>query len=821
MAKKKKAQQSEETGGTNGTLPPPTQIPASPSIASSSTSKSSASKTQAPETPISSLVICRNKHWRYISSFHGPWLQLPPEVLESLAHSNYMSPRPHPIDPAVFYDLVKIRKAVDEATNLAVRATSGLTSAALSNSLNAGNGMMGGAAALGLGYGGGGGNMKLSKERKYRMRELATTKLSHAYHLDEIAASVATMQSASTLEDVAHLVLQRNSNDPEAKYVHFFHEKIPSRMMAQYTPLDPLNEIIAERPNDGSPYRTRALARIFKDDYLGAARDLTEGLAVARMLMAQHRAGKDQLVLASKAREEAERRYGHGNWKDEVKIPEEDQPNSLETQLLFHRAGVYFAIACQHVNAALDGLKEAEKAKRQANGASNGENGEAHEPPPLGAADREAHRKRLEARKTVKTMARRALRDYMGFLAHFDYAPGLPSQIAEEFIRRVADVATGPATSKAPHTRRMLESMNLTNDTSVANDTNANGHASDALVRYSNPKSTEQTSSTWPKFPPPEIYKVSDLFQPNPLPFLPPYPPVISPLPNSHAPPPQASIASALADSHEAITYHPLLTDALHSLLLCHSLLQTPPKELLRHAHNAARLARVCDGYPIFLAARSPARADWIEVLRRAGNWIGVLQSWEVLCRPAPLPGHGSPGSELAAKNGKAAANGNAPKPETEAQKRERQKHEAILEALADERVVDEESFQRAVRARERRNREDEELEARMAAHHPNGRGENGEQLPPQPKRWAQEDGKEYPITTERAEAIARWVREAPLSVEGARKGGRKKGRAGAGGKKARDGLGMDSPLAGSVGELSQLSLEDVGDERLEEEVDE
>ncbi|KAJ9644522.1 hypothetical protein H2199_003485 [Coniosporium tulheliwenetii] len=749
MAKKKKAQQSEETGGTNGTLPPPTQIPASPSIASSSTSKSSASKTQAPETPISSLVICRNKHWRYISSFHGPWLQLPPEVLESLAHSNYMSPRPHPIDPAVFYDLVKIRKAVDEATNLAQ----------LAQCRERDDGRRCG---LRLRLWWRRGNMKLSKERKYRMRELATTKLSHAYHLDEIAASVATMQSASTLEDVAHLVLQRNSNDPEAKYVHFFHEKIPSRMMAQYTPLDPLNEIIAERPNDGSPYRTRALARIFKDDYLGAARDLTEGLAVARMLMAQHRAGKDQLVLASKAREEAERRYGHGNWKDEVKIPEEDQPNSLETQLLFHRAGVYFAIACQHVNAALDGLKEAEKAKRQANGASNGENGEAHEPPPLGAADREAHRKRLEARKTVKTMARRALRDYMGFLAHFDYAPGLPSQIAEEFIRRVADVATGPATSKAPHTRRMLESMNLTNDTSVANDTNANGHASDALVRYSNPKSTEQTSSTWPKFPPPEIYKVSDLFQPNPLPFLPPYPPP--------RPSPQASIASALADSHEAITYHPLLTDALHSLLLCHSLLQTPPRN--SSATPTTPPASPASATVPHLPRRAePARADWIEVLRRAGNWIGVLQSWEVLCRPAPLPGHGSPGSELAAKNGKAAANGNAPKPETEAQKRERQKHEAILEALADERVVDEESFQRAVRARERRNREDEELEARMAAHHPNGRGENGEQLPPQPKRWAQEDGKEYPITTERAEAIARWVREAPLSVEGARKG--------------------------------------------------
>jgi hypothetical protein len=210
-------------------------------------------------------------------------LQLPPEVLESLAHTNYLSPRPHPIDPAVFYDLVKIRKAVDEATNLAVRATSGLTSAALSNSLNAGNGMLGSAAALGIGYGGGGGNAKLSRERKHRMRELATAKLSQAYHLDEIAASVATMQSASTLEDVAHLVLQRNATDLDAKYVHFFHEKIPSRMMAQCTPLDVLNHIIAERPNDGSPFRTRALTHIFKEDYVNSAKDLTEGLTLARI----------------------------------------------------------------------------------------------------------------------------------------------------------------------------------------------------------------------------------------------------------------------------------------------------------------------------------------------------------------------------------------------------------------------------------------------------------------------------------------------------------------------------------------------------------
>jgi len=105
------------------------------------------------------------------------------------------------------------------------------------------------AEVLGITHGrGGGGNAKLSSERKFRMREHATSKLSHAYRLDEIAASVATMQSASALEDVAKHVLQRNDQDPEAQYVHFFHEKIPSRAMAESTSLAPLTEIINACP---------------------------------------------------------------------------------------------------------------------------------------------------------------------------------------------------------------------------------------------------------------------------------------------------------------------------------------------------------------------------------------------------------------------------------------------------------------------------------------------------------------------------------------------------------------------------------------------
>lgn len=687
----------------------------------------------------------------------------------------------------MFFDLVKVRRLVEEATNLAVRAANGTTSSSLTNSLNAGNGLLGGggAAALGLGIGGGGPNAKLSRERKHRMRELATQKLSQAYHLDEIAASVATMQSASALEEVAKLVLQRSEADSDAKYVHFFHEKIPSRMLAQCTSLKALDEIIADRPTDSAPLRTRAVTRIFKDDYLGAARDLTEGLAIHRYMTAQHKAGRGQLELAN-ALGGAERRNGGGrDWRYEMKIEDEDRPSSLETQLLFHRAGVHLTIACQHVNAALEGLKP-----------SNGMNGATErqadgEKPALSTAEKEAHRRRLEARKIVKTYAKRALRDYVSFLSQFDYTPGLPAEVTEDFFRKVNAVANGHTKYRGPSQNRMLEMS--------GNSNLSNGHLSDALVPHKTSSSHQDGSNgfsngtTYPVLPAADVYQLSSLFSSTPPANLAPYPATSMELvarkdkwqPVTSKDPDAQLLANA--EQSEAITYHPLLTDALHSLLLCHALVQTSPKELLRHAHMVARLARLCDGYPIFLAARSPSRADWIEVIRRGNNWIGLQQSWETLCAPAPLPGH--PGSEK--------------KAETEEQARERRKQEAIMEALADERVHDEASFQAAVAARERRAEEQRREEL--------GQGGSG------PKRWAQEDGKEYPISTERAEAVARWVREAPLgSVDGAgktRRGGKK-----VKGEKAAD--GQSTGLEEGLDTMSVDGAEMAVGGRVEEEVD-
>ncbi|KAI0485112.1 hypothetical protein GGR56DRAFT_59063 [Xylariaceae sp. FL0804] len=669
-----------------------------------------------PTSPSSSLVICRNKHWRYISSFHGPWLQLPLDVLETLANANYHMPLPRPVDPAVFYDLVKIRQLVDGATDLAVRAANGVTSSALSNSLN------GGAAhhmqALGLGFGGGGG-AKLSPERRFRMREQATQKLSRAYHLDEIASSVATMQSTSTLENVAGLVLQRSPADPDANYVHFFHEKIPSRQLAECTDFRALDLIIGQRPSECEPLRTRAIVRMFKDDFEGAAQDLTAALSVLRLQPVRH--GK----LPAEENVQLERRA----WRrrDNPPLDECDQPSSTEVQLLFQRAGCYLTLACDHVELALvkspeprngashNGVKTT--GNSVANGNANGTDaGEASaQDPAQEPAAKALNKRQLESRKTVRLYAKRALRDYMEYLKHFQYSPNLSIEVSDDFSRQV---------NQATHRSKRYYGQ----------------HRS-----YSQDGSSPTGSAVGHK-----VYSLDRLFTATPPTDLPSYP--SSELTLATATSVDASIESAT----EAVTYHPLLTDALHSLLLCHTLIQTSSKELQRHAYMVARLARLADGYPVFQASRSPARADWIEVLRRAENWIELVSTWEALCAPAPLPLPPSANgvcATTASLNALAVTGATSPT-ETEEQRKERMRHQAIIEALEDERVNDEASFKAAILARQRRAEADHATSSSGSSPSPNAA----------PKRWAVDDGREYPILTERAEAVARWIREAPAA---------------------------------------------------------
>lgn len=563
--------------------------------------------------------------------------------------------------------------------------------------------------------------------------------------------------------------------------------------MEHCTPLDPLNEIIASLPIDeqAPPLRTRALVQIFKQQYEGAALDLTSAIRITDDLKRLHKPDQQQMELASRMREEQEAwGRGHKDWRSVPQLREEDQPKSIEMQLYFNRGGVYLTIACQSVHTALDGLEQYLDAQ---------ERGET-----LDAQAQAAHAARLEARKRVKTNAKRALKDYTQFLSNFDYTPGLPFEITNEIMRRVYDLANGNKTQTPLPKSRLVE---LDGDDEEVQDGGAptNGHAHSSVVKHQKPEPFSRGEDGWPRFPSPKIHPASALFAEKAPADLPPFPTTETTTAMLNN-----DVIHEAFGSREAVTYHPLLTDALHSLLLAHALLQTSPTELLRHAHNAARLARIADGYPIFQAARSPARADWIEVLRRANNWLGLSVPWQKLCAPAPLP-EAAGGWAKEGSSGALAKHNREKKEETPEQKRERIKQESIIDALSDDRVVDEDSFQRAVRARERRAMEDEQgisgpLKDKEAAgmlkepeqppskepsassptsknHQPSistsasGSGTStpttpaSDPAPPGAKRWAQdENGKEYPISTDRAEAIARWINEAPLSMLGAGK---------------------------------------------------
>ncbi|KAK3292127.1 uncharacterized protein B0H64DRAFT_328810 [Chaetomium fimeti] len=764
----------------------------------------------APQPPLSQqvLVICRNKHWRYISSFHGPWLQLPPEVLETIANVNYNAPRPRPIDPSVFFDLVKIRRLVDEATDLAVRAASGVATIGQRGPNHASHP----ASMLGFGFGHRPPpQTKLSPERKHRMREQATQKLMEAYRLDEIASSVATMQGASTLEEVASLVLQRNPQDSAAKYVHFFHEKIPSRQLVECTSLTPLDEIAAAKPSDPAPLRTRAMVRVFKGDDEGAVDDLTAALKLHRLHRPAHASPKP----ARGNQPLGGQPYGSPRRQEDIMLKGGEQPGSLELQLLFQRAGIHLAIACRHVGAALGG--DLTTADAHFPDSAQAEHAAEEPRPVLSPAGRAAQNGMEGARKLVRQNAKRALRDYTAYLSHFDYSPDLPIGLAEDFARRVNSAVNG---TRAPRSY-----------------SHPPGPRS--------PHAREGETVTAPH----RIYALSDLFTSSQPAGLPPYP--STEMVTATRGPPAAGFVQTTT---ETLTCHPLLTDALHALLLCHCLIQTSAKELLRHANMVARLARLADGYPVFQSSRCPARADWIEVLRAGGNWIQLAGSWEDLCAPTPLPlfqsaGNGStlvpvspsplqqalptPGSDsLGITHDSSARPGGTPE-----HGEDLASQHAAVDTFSDDAGSDEAALRLAIRARQLRAERDYRLDNAAAAldaqlvrselGNPTTAGADaaamdntsagvdtanptalppvfpvsgamsasGRRVAPSP---ASDDKDYHLLASERAGAIARWVTEAPApnTAAGVGEGSRKRRK-----KPAKKTNAMDGSGASAVGD--------------------
>lgn len=651
---------------------------------------------------------------------------MPTEILETIANVNYNTQRPRPIDPAILFDLLKIRKNVDDAADLAVRAASDTASPTLS-SVNGGMPGVSSMNAFGLGLTGHG--TKLSRERRFRMRELASQKLARAYRLDEIASSVATMQGASTLEDIGALVLQHSPEDPDAKYVHFFHQKIPSRQLAESTSLQPLEDIVSARPGQPEVLRTLATVRIFKGDLDGAAQDLADAMSLSRYRGESHRPSADALQKAQQAQ-------GGRRRLPDVILSEDDQPSGLDSQLLFQRGCVYLSMASQCVTKGIPDPATSSAAaddpeKRAGTGADH--DGPVDEEQDAGASP-EALKKQADSRRHVKSMAKRALRDLMAFLAQFEYTPDMPIKLNREFNERVFLASQGAR----------------------------------------NPRCSEAGAASEPH----TLYSLAELFSAVPPSNLPAYPS-------------QAIVkhdeTTRPATTCEWVTYHPLLTEALHSLLLCHCLAQTSAKELQRHAYMVARLVRLCEGYPVFQASRSPARTDWVEVLRRARNWLNLSSSWECLCFPAPLPvydphPHQASCAHNPARATAAAALINGSSVVSAQEKRKagpaepKSAENGQGKGTADQQVT----HQSTTLAKKK----DAPLNGKASA----GAGPSGTDYSPAPAPapssfesavwWASEDGRDYPIASDRSVCVAQWVLEAPLVTGIKRKKRAKRGTA-------------------------------------------
>ncbi|KAG1830899.1 hypothetical protein EV424DRAFT_247641 [Suillus variegatus] len=614
------------------------------------------------------LCISRNKHWKYISSYHGPWLQLPLELLESLlvlnldpatlsssetqlpalAYSSQTSlgniqsrptPRPRdrerilyslkdntppespsntlttlpmpyiptsqsvafplpapgkatppPIDPGVFRNVAAIRRLIDEASELSVRASSGLSAVAAGSIRTPINNSW--ATAQGLGFDGsnnigGGRNVAMSAMRIHRLRALAVQKLAAAYKADEIASSVMVMQGGSVFDDIAEKVLKYDPNDADARYVHFFHEKIPSRsnrQLADSTSTQVLDELIVAYPQRLEYHRTRGIVHCFRDEYSLATKDFTHALRESRAARKARTAHQDLISSrelrgkATKKKKSSNKIHGQAppsgtsaaangtniegiNGEPLLLHPSvlPDAPDPIEPQLLFLRGAAYLQHAVYLIESAVLRLEGVSKVNSSLDGAemrlcylSNGRYGgvEMGNPDgPLGRSDgpkAQAYRQVLANdgfRENIHSLLKKSLRDHERFLSHFD-------------------TLEGPAPMQADLAKRVEVAFLLTE-----------------LVR-----------------------------------------------PNIHT-----STATGLAHVDSILppmftTYHPLLVESHFSILICQLMLAELPTLLATFSRTAVVVDGL-EGYPVFLPPRSMAQAEFIEVLERlASGWMPGVQ---------------------------------------------------------------------------------------------------------------------------------------------------------------------------------------------------
>ncbi|KAJ7756520.1 hypothetical protein DFH07DRAFT_820848 [Mycena maculata] len=693
-----------------------------------------AKEEEAGRPPV--LCISRNKHWRYISSYHGPWLQLPLELLESLltlnldpatlaapeprsplyppsssmgssvhnpkrnGHNHAFpdlsppdsprtsslssasasitfsasssgnlpppfpvpepgKPTPPPIDPGVFRNVTSIRRLIDEAAELSVRASSGLSAAELnmmrsssSPSMNSGysnynSPWAGLIPGVGGGAGGGGRNVAMSAMRIHRLRALAVQKLAAAYTADEIASSVMVMQGGSVFDDLAERVLKVDPTDADARYVHFFHEKIPSRQLAESTTTQVLDELIQGQPQKLEYYRTRGIVHCFRDGYSLATKDFTHALKEARAVRKAKVSHHHNYSATSQNGKHGggkggKKRKGGANGKQKKFMEDDgdddagedgggdadadaddagyvphpsvlsDAPTPLEPQLLFLRGAAYLQHAVHLIESTVLKLEGVHKYSAYSTTTSDGHGvGHGGNANGANANNGELRLSYLDGglyggvevgnpdgplgRSTGKKA--KAYREAFGIAEHGEGVAGPGDKVKEQILALVKK-------SMRDHERFLghFDSLDAGPRFAPGGGDEAWNLAQRVEYAFLLSESIRPGSQSPP---PPHPHTPS----PNGGP-LSNYDPT-TPAATGQIPPPPTTFT----------TYHPLLVEAHFSILLC-QLMLGDFTALLSTFVRTAGVVDGLEGYPVFLPPRSMAQAEFVEVLERlAGGW--------------------------------------------------------------------------------------------------------------------------------------------------------------------------------------------------------
>ncbi len=581
-------------------------------------------------------------------------------------------PIPPPIDPGVFRSVATIRRLIDEASELAVRASSGMSAAALGSvrsgaSPNLHSSPWALAQSLGmnpLGDTGGGRNVAMSAMRIHRLRALAVQKLAAAYRADEIASSVMVMQGGSVFEDIAERVLKVGASAPpiyafspptsDTQYrpkrrrrqirpllprkdtlsvrspsfrllrgVYLLGE---SRQLAECTTTRVLDELIEAFPQRLELFRTRGIVRTFRDEYAAAVKDFTHALKEARALRKArsfHRNGS-RSTLNNKGKGDKRKKEG------KKKLNGQAPPNGTSEVDGYGDASEAEPLPI-HPSVLPDAPEPIEPQLLFLRGAAYLQNAIYLIEEKI--LKLEGIRKRISAEGAAelrlcyiqnglyggveignpdgplgKTDGSK-LQAYRGVLADSAFR----EQIGTLLKKSIRDQERFLAHFDALETPAPTGSSDGDDDDDDDDDTNdTNNTNTDVVERAA------------------YAFLLAEALRPGAHGTPPP-----------PAPPPDAAVLFT--------TYHPLLVESHFSVLIA-ALMLGDFAALLRAFLRAATVIDGLEGYPVFLPPRSMAQAEFVETLERlAGGWrVGVQPHARARARSAQGHGHGHANGKLA-----------------------------------------------------------------------------------------------------------------------------------------------------------------------------